>query len=262
MPIRFLVIDGFNLIRRIYEARIHKEKHLGESSNVSGEDMKQVIEATKSSLARALKAHQPTHAAVVMEQHDKTWRHLLYPEYKANRSETPPMLMNKLPEFGAAFVALGVQSFGVESYEADDVVATLATVVANNNGEVVILSTDKIYLQLVNDRVIVYDHFANKRCDGAYIKEKYGIAQEQYIDYLALVGANSNNIKGVQGIGPKSATTMLAEHASLDRILAAQPASTMLKKVSTRKSDALRSRQLVTLKTDVELGQNLKSFRL
>ena len=65
MPIRFLVIDGFNLIRRIYEARIHKEKHLGESSNVSGEDMKQVIEATKSSLARALKVHQPTQASRV-----------------------------------------------------------------------------------------------------------------------------------------------------------------------------------------------------
>ena len=89
-------------------------------------------------------------------------------------------------------------------------VATLATVVAANNGGVVILSTDKIYLQLVNDKVIVYDHFANKRCDRVYIEEKYGIAQEQYIDYLALVGANSNNIKGVQGIGPKSAVTMLS----------------------------------------------------
>ena len=262
MSIRFLVIDGFNLIRRIYEARIHKEKPQSESSNVSAEEMKQVIEATKSSLARALKAHQPTHAAVVMEHHDKTWRHLLYPEYKANRSETPPMLLSKLPEFAAAFAELGVQSFGIDSYEADDVVATLATVVAANNGGVVILSTDKIYLQLVNDKVIVYDHFANKRCDRIYIKEKYGIVQEQYIDYLALVGANSNNIKGVQGIGPKSAVTMLSEHASLDHILSAQPTSTMLKKVSAGSSNALRSRQLVTLKTDVELGQNLKSFRL
>ena len=262
MPISFLVIDGFNMIRRIYEARIHKENHQDKSSHVSKEDAKQVVEAAKSSLARALKEHQPTHAAVVMEQHDKTWRHLLYPEYKANRSETPPMLINNRSEFAAAFAALGVQSFGIDSYEADDVVATLATVVANNHGEVVILSTDKIYLQLVKDKVIVYDHFANKRCDRNYIKEKYGIAQEQYIDYLALVGANSNNIKGVQGIGPKSAKTLLAEHASLDRILAAQPASTMLKKVSTGKSDALRSRQLVTLKTNVELGQNLKSFRL
>ena len=175
MPIRFLVIDGFNLIRRIYEARIHKEKHQGESSSVSGEDMKQVVDAAKSSLARALNTHQPTHAAVVMEQHDKTWRHLLYPEYKANRSETPPMLMSKLPQFEAAFAELGVRSFGVESYEADDVVATLAAVVAKNNGEVVILSTDKIYLQLVNDKVIVYDHFADQRCDRNYIKEKYGI---------------------------------------------------------------------------------------
>ena len=155
MSIRFLVIDGFNLIRRIYEARIPKKKHESESGDVSAEDMKQVIEATKSSLVRALKAHQPTHAAMVMEQHGKTWRDLLYLEYKANRSETPPMLLSKLPEFGAAFAEIGVQSFGIDGYEADDVVATLATVVAANNGEVVILSTDKIYLQLVNDRVVV-----------------------------------------------------------------------------------------------------------
>ena len=78
MSIRFLVIDGFNLIRRIYEARIPKKKHESESGDVSAEDMKQVIEATKTSLARALKAHQPTHAAMVMEQHGKTWRDLLY----------------------------------------------------------------------------------------------------------------------------------------------------------------------------------------
>ena len=262
MPIRFLAVDGFNLIRRIYEARIHKEKHQSESIDVSGEDMKQVIEATKSSLVRALKEHQPTHAAMVMEHHEKTWRHLVYPAYKANRSETPPILLSSLPQFITAFSEIGVQSFGIYSYEADDVIATLATVVSVNNGEVVILSTDKIYLQLVNDKVIVYDHFANKRCDRAYIEEKYQIVQDQYIDYLSLVGDKSNNIKGVQGIGPKSAVTMLSEHDSLDRILSAQPTSTMLKKVSASSADALRSRQLVTLKIDVELGQNLKSFRL
>ena len=262
MSIRFLVIDGFNLIRRIYEARIPKKKHESESGDVSAEDMKQVIEATKSSLVRALKAYQPTHAAMVMEQHGKTWRDLLYLDYKANRSETPPMLLSKLPEFSAAFAEIGVQSFGIDGYEADDVVATLATVVAANNGEVVILSTDKIYLQLVNDRVVVYDHFANKRCDRTYIKEKYGIAQEQYIDYLALVGASSNNIKGVPGVGPKSAVIMLSEYGALDHILSADPVSTMLKRVSAGSREAHLSKQLVTLKIDVELSQNLKSFRL
>ncbi|MDA0272745.1 MAG: hypothetical protein O3C68_05795 [Proteobacteria bacterium] len=262
MSIRFLAVDGFNLIRRIYEARIHKDKHQSESREVSGEDIAQVIDATKSSLTRALKEHQPTHAAVVLEDHDKTWRHLLYPAYKANRSETPPMLLGNLPQFVTAFAELGVQSFGIDSYEADDVIATLATVVSVHDGEVVILSTDKIYLQLVNDKVIVYDHFADKRCDRIYVEERYDIMQDQYIDYLALVGDKSNNVKGVQGIGPKSAVTLLAEHKSLDRILSAKPANKMLKKVNECRADAIRSRQLVTLKTDVELGQNLKSFRL
>lgn len=262
MSIRFLAVDGFNLIRRIYEARIHRQKDQPESSEVTSEDMIQVVEATKSSLARALKEHQPTHAAVAMEHHDETWRHLLYPDYKANRSETPSMLLSSLQQFVTAFGELGVQSFEIDSYEADDVIATLATVVSVHDGEVIILSTDKIYLQLVNDKVIVYDHFANKRCDKAYVKAKYEIAQDQFTDYLALVGDQSTNIKGVQGIGPKSAVTLLSEHDSLDHILSAEPVSTMLKKVDAGRADALRSKQLVTLKTDVELGQNLKSFRL
>ena len=262
MSIRFLAVDGFNLIRRIYEARITRHRNPDEASEVSDQEMTDVIEAAKSSLTRALNKHQPTHGAVVMEHHDKTWRHLLYPAYKANRSATPPSLLANLEAFAAAFNELGVSSFAVDSYEADDVIATVATVVADHEGEVIILSTDKIYLQLVSSRVIVYDHFADKACDTAYVETRYDIRQGQYIDYLSLVGDKSNNVKGVQGIGPKSAAAMLSEFGSLDRILAVEPLSAMLKKVSVSCSDALRSRQLVTLKTDVELGQNLKSFRL
>ena len=225
-------------------------------------DMPGVVAAVKSSLQRALSAHHPSHAALVLEHHDKTWRHLLYPAYKANRGPTPPLLLDCLDQLSEATGELGITTISIPSYEADDVIATLATVVSVHNGKVIILSTDKIFLQLVNDKVIVYDHFANKRCDRTYVEERYEIAQHQYIDYLALVGDKSNNVKGVQGIGPKSAVTMLSEHDSLDRILSAEPASTMLKKVNENSADALRSKQLVTLKTNVELGQNLKTFRL
>jgi 5'-3' exonuclease len=116
MAIRFLAIDGFNLIRRIYEAR-----HVA-----TRDDMTSVIEAAVSSVRRAIKTHTPGHAAVVLEHHDRTWRHLLYPEYKANRSETPPLLLEFLPEFRAGFESAGVASWrGRHSVDGQDFSATV-----------------------------------------------------------------------------------------------------------------------------------------
>ena len=97
---KFLAVDGFNLIRRIFEAR-HAE---------TDADMESVVLAASQSLNRALSRHKPTHAAVVLEHHDRTWRHLLYPEYKQNRSATPELLVNHLADFEKAFQALGVTS--------------------------------------------------------------------------------------------------------------------------------------------------------
>ena len=262
MTIRLLAVDGFNLIRRIYEAILYKSKGENKTKSVNVQEVSQVVEATKSSLARALKEHEPSHAAVVMDQHIQTWRHLLYSDYKANRAGTPAILMSNIAYFTEAFASLGVKSFSVDGYEADDIVATMATSVSKNHNEVIILSTDKAYLQLMNDSVVVFDHFAKKRFNRAYIQQKYGVSIEQYIDYLALVGAGSNNIKGVQGIGPKSAVSLLSEFGSLDCILSDKSQSALTKKVKASRSEAIRSRLLVTLKVDVELGQNLKSFRL
>lgn len=248
---KFLVVDGFNLIRRIFEAR-HAETE---------SDMAEVVQAAGQSLNRALTRHNPTHAAVVLEHHDRTWRHLLYPEYKQNRSATPELLVNHLDAFEQAFQALGVSSCSVPSYEADDVIATIARVVADHDGDVVILSTDKVYLQLIGPHIEVFDHFNEVKRDAAYVTDQLGIPVEQYIDYLALVGDKSNNVKGVQGIGPKSALQLLSQYKTLDNILQAEDNSGPARKVQQAAHDATRSRQLVTLKTDVELGLNIKSFR-
>ena len=249
---KFLAVDGFNLIRRIFEAR-HAETEA---------DMAAVIQAASQSLGRALQTHKPTHAAVILEHHDKTWRHLLYPEYKANRSATPELLLTNLAGFREAFLALGVASCSVPSYEADDVIGTIAHVVSAHGGDVIILSTDKIYLQLIDDHILVFDHFNEVRRGAPYVMEHYGIPVSQYIDYLALVGDKSNNVKGVPGVGPKSALELLIHHKTLDKILAAEENSAAARKVHAAAHDATRSRQLLTLKTDVELGLNLKSFRL
>lgn len=249
---KFLALDGFNLIRRIFEAR-HAE---------TDADMASVVLAATQSLKRALSQHKPSHAAVVFEHHDRTWRHLLYPEYKQNRSATPALLVNHLADFEKAFQMLGVTSCSVPSYEADDVIGTIARVVSDHHGDVVILSTDKVYLQLIGTHIEVFDHFNEVKRDSDYLNKQFGIEVGQYIDYLALVGDKSNNVKGVQGVGPKSALQLLDEHKTLENILQSEDNSAPIRKVQQAAHDAIRSRQLVTLKTDVELGLNLKTFRL
>ena len=252
MSIKFLAVDGFNLIRRIYEAR-----------NVSTmADMPGVFVAVKSSLQRALTAHHPSHAALVLEHHDKTWRHLLYPAYKANRGPTPPLLLDGLDQFSEAAAELGITTISIPSYEADDVIATITQVVATHAGEVVVLSTDKIFLQLISDHVTVFDHFGETDFDGGYVEKHYDVKVAQYVDYLALVGDPSNNIKGVSGIGKKGAAELLRHFESLDEIIAATEPDQKTEKVKSQAILAKRCKQLVTLKTDVELGQNLKTFRL
>lgn len=273
MQIHFLAVDGFNLIRRIFEARQAQTEA----------DMPDVIQVAKNSLIRALNRHKPTHAAVILEDHTKTWRHLLYPAYKTNRSPTPPLLLQFLghpeiatsqglsdtqkssghPEsFTLAFESAGVRSCSIESYEADDVIATIARRVEEHNGKVTILSTDKIFLQLLSARVVVFDHFNEKSWCDQDVQEKYGVGVVQFVDFLALSGDSSNNIKGVQGVGPKSAIELLNQYGDLSRIFDSEDETRLVRKVQDNAPDAGRCRQLIQLKTDVELGLNLKSFRL
>ncbi len=265
MSIRFLLVDGFNLIRRVFEARHAR----------SEQDLEEVVSATRLSLQRAVESYRPTHAAVVLEGHDRTWRHLLYPEYKGERSPTPVLLLENLDKFEAAFASLGVNSLSVESYEADDVIATIARVVADivvadsvadNESQAVILSTDKIFLQLLSTRIRVVDHFTDREYYPADVEERYKVTVAQYIDYLALVGDKSNNIKGVPGIGKKTAADLMQRYGSLDGILQGTIAGSdddkHRQKVLLHQKLASRCQQLITLKTNVQLGQNLKYFRI
>ena len=252
MQIRFLTVDGFNLIRRIFEARQPSRP----------EDVASVVDAAKGSLQRAIDRFSPTHAAVVLEDHDRTWRHLLYRDYKANRSPTPDLLLDHLNRFAEAFHDLGVTICKVASYEADDVIGTITTVVAGHGGEVLILSTDKVYLQLISNSVRVIDHFQHKTWHAVDVEQNYKIRVDQYVDYLALVGDKSNNVKGVPGIGPKSAEQLLSAYGDLECVLAAADEDKLVARVQAAHGEVRRCRQLAQLKTDVELGRNLKSFRL
>ncbi|MEX0942391.1 MAG: 5'-3' exonuclease H3TH domain-containing protein [Pseudomonadales bacterium] len=248
---RLLLVDAFNLVRRIYEARGDGAEHMDE-----------VIEASRRSLERALGNHSPTHACAVFDSHDKTWRHLLYPDYKANRKPTPPALLANLQKFRTAFKEQLVESLKVDNYEADDQIATLARGIADAGGEAIILSTDRAFLQLLSSRIRVFNHFEGTEINATDIRAKFGCEVSQLTDLWAMAGDASNNIKGVPRIGKKTAANLLAEYGSLEEVLRGDDDNASAVRVRENGDLVQRCKQLVTLKTDVALGINLKSLRL
>lgn len=246
-----LLIDGLNLIRRIYEARPHGEDVL---------DPELYPSATQS-ITRALRHHQPSHVCCVFDSSETTWRHELYPLYKANRKPTPSVLAGSLAEFAKYFEKIGVKSITIPHYEADDVIATIATGVNARAGLTTILSTDKNFLQLLNDRITVYDHFKELDCTAEWVKKKYMIEHSLLLDYWSLTGDSTNNIKGAPKIGPKTAVKLLAEYGTLDNLLENLPNDKTGLLLEKHRQDVNDARKLICLKTDVELGVNLNKFR-
>ena len=255
---KILLVDAFNLIRRIYEARTHS------SDLVSKADMESIILASKQSLARALRQHAVSHACVVFDSHDETWRHKLYPDYKGDRKPTPEPLINNLPLFEEAFTELGLMSLTVAGYEADDVIATLAQGIVDNvpSAQVRILSTDKGFLTMLSPELKVCNHFTETELSAYEISEKYGVNFWQLTDYWALAGDTSNHIKGIPKIGKKTAVTLLKKYETLETILATDNPEAPVQRIQADAELARMCRSLVTLKTDIELGINLKDMRI
>ena len=256
--IRLLLIDGLNLIRRVYAAQPGED---GPQRAREGRD------SSTRSLKRALLEASPTHAVVVLEGPEPTWRHRLLPSYKEGHAPMPEALREALPDYRTAFAELGVPSFELPGVEADDVVATLAVKVATAGGCAVILSTDKIFLQLLSDRVSVRDHFGRRDLDHAEVLRRFAVEPAHLLDFLALTGDPSNAIPGVRGVGPKTAAKLVSAHGSLEAILAAAQEESGLspglaEKLSAHEADAHLARSLVTLQTDLDLGLNLKELRL
>lgn len=256
--IRLLLIDGLNLIRRVYAA-------------VPGEDgpekAREGRDSSVRSVERALRETSPTHAVVVLEGPEPTWRHELLPGYKEGHAPMPEALRDALPYYRRAFAELGVPTFELPGVEADDVIGTLAVKVAAAGGSAVILSTDRIFLQLISDHISARDHFAKRDLDTDEIRRRFGVEPELLLDSLALTGDSSNGIPGVHGVGPKTAQKLLSTHGSLEAVLgtaseAGEISPTLAEKLVAQASDARLSRTLVTLRTDLDLGLNLKELRL
>jgi DNA polymerase-1 len=253
---KVLIIDGLNLVRRVYAA-VPGDEH-------SPEHFDGALDSTLNSIRRALGELAPTHAVCVFDAGGKNWRHEMFPDYKRDRPPMPEPLRLNLRRVEEAIETLGVRCVSVPNVEADDVIATIAVKIAARDGQAVILSTDKSMCQLAGDRVRIRDHFAGRELDGLYIKEKFGVAPSQLTYVLGLMGDKSLNIPGVKSIGPRTAAKLVNEHGTLENVLAKadEIPGRAGRALVAEAAQARLSVALVRLKTDVSIGINLNQLRL
>jgi DNA polymerase-1 len=243
------LIDGTALIYRSFFAFIRNPLRTRQGFNTSA------IFGTINSFIKLLETYDVDHVAISFDRKEKTFRHEITDTYKANRPPAPDELVQQIAPVKRFFEMIGVPEFSCAGYEADDVLATL-TSRCKDDYRVILVTGDKDFAQLVDQQVLIFDPGKNVEINREAVIEKYGITPEQFIDYLALVGDSADNIPGVKGIGPKSATRLLQEYGTLDGIyqhvedIKAKGTRT---KLQEHKDDAYLSRQLATIVTQVPL---------
>jgi DNA polymerase I len=206
--------------------------------------------------------HDAEHAACVFDAKGKTFRDDWYPEYKANRSPMPDDLRTQIEPIHEAVKLLGWPVLEVPGIEADDAIGTLARRAAESGHRVIVSTGDKDLAQLVNERVSLINTMSNEALDVAGVKAKFGVPPERIVDYLALVGDTVDNVPGVDKVGPKTAVKWLAEHDSLDGVIAA--ADRIGGAVGENLKKALywlpMGRKLVTVATDCDLNGHVPGW--
>ena len=251
-PIVYL-IDGSSQMYRAFHAPVRSAEG-GLLHNAQGRPTNAVY-IFVTMLRKLLNEHTPELIAASFDLPGRTFRDDLVADYKANRKPMPDELAGQIPMVHAACEALGVPILTSERYEADDVIGTLAEQAAATGFDVVIVTMDKDFFQLVRPGVRVF----NPREEGSWydsdgVKDKFGVAPEQVVDVLALMGDTIDNIKGVPGIGDKGARELIETYGSVDNLLAH---ATEVKNKRYREGlqqhadDARRSRELAKIRTDV-----------
>jgi DNA polymerase I len=252
-PGRLLLLDGHSLAYRAFFA-LPAENF----STTTGQPTNAVYGFT-AMLINVLRDEQPTHVAVAFDRSEPTFRHEQYVEYKANRRETPEDFRSQLSLIFEVLDALGIARLSAPGYEADDVIATLATRAENEGMNVLIVTGDRDVLQLVDDHVTALltrrGITEMSRFTPEAVEEKYGLTPQQYPDFAAIRGDPSDNLPGIPGVGEKTATKWIQQFGSLEELV------NRVDEVKGKAGDALRehlgdvlrNRQMTALVRDVPL---------
>ena len=218
-------------------------------------------------LSKLLAKEEPAYIACAWDKGRETFRHKVFKDYKATRPKTPNELLQQIPYAKEILAGLNMCTLEHDNYEADDIIATLALQAEASGFQVDIYTGDKDILQIVSPLVRVIRFLRGfsltETLDVEGVKKRFGVEPGQMGDYLALVGDQSDNIPGVTGIGPKTATSLLHQFGSIDKILARKselPAS-IVSKINNSASQLKLARKLVPLVTSVPLSVDLEDLR-
>jgi len=248
-----VLIDGSSYLYRAYHAMPNLRADPGDPASAATGAIRGVLNMVQA-LGKEVSAD---YAACVFDASAPTFRHALYPEYKAQRAPMPEDLRSQIAPIHELVALLGWPLVCVAGVEADDVLATLAHTAARQGVRVVISSGDKDLSQLVNEHVTVIDTLGGKRRDAAGVLAEFGVPPAQMVDWQALVGDAVDNVPGVPKVGPKTAQKWLAEYGSLDALVAAadgiQGSAGAHLRAAIANGQLALSRQLVTMKTDCDL---------
>jgi DNA polymerase I len=206
---------------------------------------------------------RPTHLAVVFDKSERTFRTDLYPQYKAHRPDPPDDLVPQFALIRAAVQAFDIPSVEQAGFEADDLIATYAREASEGGATVTIVASDKDLMQLVNERVVMYDTMKDRKIGRAEVIEKFGVPPEKVIDVQALIGDSTDNVPGVPGIGVKTAAQLISEYGDLDTLLkrAVEIKQEKRRQALVENAEQARlSRTLVTLDDHVALETPLSDI--
>ena len=242
-----ILVDGSSYLFRAY----HALPPLTTSDGTPTGAMYGVINM----VGKLIDTYRPEHIAVVFDARGKNFRHELYAAYKANRPPMPEDLAQQIEPLKQFIEALGVPVIVIDGVEADDVIGTLATRAAQEGKQVLISTGDKDMAQLVNERITLIDTMKDQILDRDGVMKKFGVAPEQIVDYLALMGDSSDNIPGIPKVGPKTAAKWLQQYGDLDNLIA--HADEIRGKIGDNLRahlDQLRlARELTRIRTDLDL---------
>ena len=258
---RLFIIDGYATLYRAHYALIRNPL-----TNTAGTPTSAVF-GFANQVFQLIDDEKPDYLVAAFDSKGKNFRHDLYTDYKANRSEMPDEIQTQLPYLWELLGAMNIPILRVSGVEADDIIGTVAKMCDKENLQCNIVSGDKDFMQLINDKTFLYAPQARKRAkeifDKKKVLEKWGVGPEHIIDLLGLMGDSSDNVPGVQGVGPKTAKKLIQDFGSIENIyeeIDNISNEKMREKLLNSKDNALLSKQLVTILTDVKIDATINDF--